>query len=85
MTLGVPQLAALNERSFVQDLLLTLVTCGLYGFHVFYVTEEELARASHDPSIHPLKDLLLFVCTCGVWGIYASWRNAKKYYELIGV
>ena len=82
VTHGVAQLAALNERSFIKDLLLTLVTCGIYGFYAFYVVEEELAKASGDPSINPVKDLLLSIVTCGIWGIYAYWRNAKKYHEL---
>jgi hypothetical protein len=79
---GIGQLAVLNERSFIKDLLLTLVTCGIYGFYAFYVTEEELAKASGDPSINGAKDLLLTLVTCGIWGIYCYWRNAKKYHEL---
>jgi hypothetical protein len=79
---GVGQLAAITERGIAKELVLTMVTCGLYGMYWFYVTDDELARASGDPEISATKDLLLTFVTCGVWAIYCYYRNAKKCHEL---
>ncbi len=79
---GVGNLAAFTQREAVTLLLLTIVTCGIYGLVWKYQTTEELRQATGDDTINPMLDVILPVLTCGVWTIYTHHRNAKKIFEL---
>lgn len=73
----------LKERSGVTVLLLTFVTCGIYGLIWKYQTTDELRIASGDESIKPGLDLVLAFVTCGIWAIYTDYRNAKKLNDML--
>lgn len=71
----------LTERNPALVLLLTLVTCTVYGYYWLYVTTDELRRETGRDEPSPLLDLVLAVVTAGLWGLYASWRNARIVHE----
>jgi hypothetical protein len=66
----------LTERNPVVVVVLSLLTCSLYGFYWLYVTTKELKEETGDERLDPTVDLLLAIVTFGLWGIYAAWRNA---------
>ena len=70
------------ERSPTTILLLSLVTCGVYGLIWKYQTTDELRRATGDESIKPTLDLILALVTCGIWGIYTNHRNAQRVFQM---
>jgi hypothetical protein len=72
----------LTPRSSATVIVLTLVTCGIYGYIWLYKSSDELRAATGDQSINPTTDLLLSLVTCGIWYVYAMYRNTKKYYDV---
>lgn len=64
-------------------LVLTLVTCGIYGIYWHWATSGELRDATGDTTINPTLDLVLLILTCGVWGIFLDYRIAQKVHEAL--
>jgi len=67
-----------QERSPITVVLLTIVTCGIYGLYWQFRTSDELRAATNDDSIKPLLELVLTLVTGGIWGVYVQYRNAQK-------
>ena len=66
-----------EDRQGIVVAILTLVTCGIYGFYWQWVTTKELANALGRDDLSPGKDLLITILTCGMWSIYVLNRNAE--------
>ena len=73
-----------QERSPLSTILITIVTCGIYGLYWQYKTTEELKAAIHDDTINPMVELLLTLVTGGIWGVYVQYRNAQKIHYVLG-
>ena len=71
-----------EQREPVTVLLLSLVTCGIYGIYVLYQMSMEFRNALNREDINPQTDLILTIVTCGIWGIYLVYRNAKLTLEM---
>jgi hypothetical protein len=69
-------------RSPVTVLILTLVTCGLYGLVWFFKIAEELNEAFGEKRFPPGKELALSIVTCGLWGLWLYWRLSEAAVEL---
>lgn len=73
----------INYRSPVVVILLTLVTCGLYGIYWLYKMSEEIQHLSDTPeSTSPGVELLLILVTCGLYSYYWYYKYAKKIYYI---
>ena len=68
----------LKDRSFGMVLLLTIVTCGIYGIVVRYQMTDELRQATGDNSLNPGMDLLISLLFCP-WMFFVMYRNSQKY------
>lgn len=68
----------LKDRSFGMVLLLSIVTCGIYGIVVRYQMTDELRQATGDQSLNPGMDLLISLLFCP-WMFFVMYRNAQKY------
>lgn len=78
-----------EDRSIVTYILLTIVTCGLYGFYFIYKLAEDVnvvcaGDGKETPGI--LKYILLTLVTCGIYGFYWMYclgnrlsENAPRY------
>jgi Domain of unknown function (DUF4234) len=58
-------------------LILTYVTCGIYGLYWQYLTTQELSSASGRTELNPGLELVLSVLTCGLFSLYVYYRNAE--------
>ena len=67
-----------QERTPLSTILITVVTCGIYGLYWQFKTTDELRTATNDDSINPMLELLLTLVTGGIWGVYVQYRNAQK-------
>ncbi len=72
-----------QERAPLTTVLLSLVTCGIYGLYWQFKTSDELRAATGDDSINPLLELLLTLVTGGIWGVYVMYRNAQKIHRIL--
>jgi hypothetical protein len=71
-----------EERDIVLTLILTVITCGLWGLVVQYKMGEELNAHDGKGQINAALDLVLMVLTCGLWGIYVMYKYPKLFHEI---
>lgn len=72
-----------QERAPLTTVLLTIVTCGIYGLYWQFKTSDELRVATGDDSINPMLELILTLVTGGIWGVYVQYRNAQKVHRAL--
>ena len=63
----------IERKNIVTCILLSFVTCGVYGLIWFIKLTDDAARASNDNSISGVKALLLGIVTCGIY--YFIWAH----------
>ena len=68
--------AQIEERNIIVYLLLTLVTCGIFGIYWMIVILKDIATTSGE-DINPWMVILLSIITCGIYGIYFSYQMGK--------
>ena len=68
---------AVEKRNIGVCILLSIVTCGIYGIYWFYCLANDIYRAAGEPS-NATMDLLLGIVTCGIYYIYIYYVYAKK-------
>lgn len=71
-----------QKRSPVAILLLSIVTCGIYGWYVIYQISREVRDFRGDASVDPGLELLLCIITCGIYTIYWQYKYSKYIYEM---
>ena len=71
----------IKQRDIVVAVLLTIVTCGIYGIYWFVVLTDDVATANEDSNFSGAKSLLFTIITCGIYGIYWNYKIGKEIYE----
>ena len=71
----------IKERNIVTCILLSIVTCGIYGIYWFITLTDDASRANDDPSFTGVKAFLLTLVTCGIYNIYWNYKIGKEMYE----
>lgn len=67
----------MNQRNVVSCILLTIVTCGLYGIYWVYALNNDVARMNNDPEDGGTV-LLLSLITCGIYYIIWQFKMGDK-------
>ena len=62
------------ERSLPVSILLTIITCGIYGIYWFIVLTDEVNQHSGEDDTSGGIAFLLTLVTCGIYGIYWAYR-----------
>ncbi len=70
----------IKKRDIVTSVILTIVTCGLYGIYWFVVLTDDVGRVTEDNSISGGVSVLLYFLTCGLYGIYWAYKMGQKLY-----
>jgi len=82
-TTGQPGLYSVGEkRDPVMVLVLSLVTCGIYGIYEIYKVSTEMRDALGRQDINPTLDVVLSLFTCGLYFIYLSYRYPQLLLEM---
>ena len=71
-----------QKRSPVAILLLSMITCGIYGWYIVYQISKEVRDFRGDESIDPGLELLLCIITCGLYTIYWGYKYSKYIFEM---
>ena len=71
----------IKERNIVTCIILSIVTCGIYGLYWFITLTDDASRANDDPSFTGVKAFLLTLVTCGIYSIYWNYKIGKEMYE----
>lgn len=66
-----------NIRNPVAVLLLSIVTCGIYGLYTVYKISLEVSCYNGDHSVDPALEVVLCIVTCGIYNIYWTYKYAK--------
>lgn len=79
---GVPISRAEAVREIAMCIILTLVTCGIYGFYWQYMQFKTLnawlGREEHNFAMY----FLLMIITCGLYGLYYEYKFATSMQEV---
>jgi hypothetical protein len=67
-----------KERGIGLAIILTLVTCGIYGLYWMYVLTEEVAVLSKDKAFNGGIAVILSLVTCGLYSIYWNYQLGEK-------
>lgn len=68
----------MKKRDIALSVILTLVTCGIYGIYWFVVLTDDIAEASGDRSISGGVAILLTIVTCGIYGYYWAYKMGQN-------
>ena len=71
----------IKERNIVVAILLSIVTCGIYGIYWFIVMTDDVSKANEDPDFSGVKAFVFTLITCGIYGIYWNYKVGKEMYE----
>ena len=65
-----------EKRSVGLSILLSIITCGIYGLYWAYQLLNTLYRLNNRPSSAGL-DIVLALVTCGIYAIYLGYKMGK--------
>lgn len=71
----------IKKRSFAAYLILTIITCGIYGIVFWYSYTEDINRVcagDGEESPNYIIVMLLSFITCGIYGIYWCYKQANR-------
>lgn len=71
----------IKERNIITSIILSVITCGIYGIIWFIGLTDDAGRANDDPSFTGGKAFLFTLLTCGIYGIYWNYKIGKELYE----
>lgn len=71
----------IKERNIVVAILLSILTCGIYGIYWFIVMTNDVSEANGDPDFTGGKAFLFTLLTCGIYAIYWNYKVGKEMYE----
>ena len=70
-----------TKRDIAVSIILTIVTCGIYGIYWFVVMTNELNQVSDDKEPSGGMALLLSIVTCGIYSFYWNYKMGQKLYN----
>ena len=73
-----------HVRNVAFDIVLTLITCGLYNLFIQYKQCEAVNDMLGQPKYSFVSWLLLTIITCGLYHIYHEYRKSKDIAEVSG-
>lgn len=71
----------IQERNIVVQILLSIVTCGLYSIYWFITLTNDAATKASDPDFKGGMAFLLTLVTCGIYGFYWYYKMGKTLYK----
>lgn len=70
-----------NKREIAISIILSLVTCGIYGIYWFVVMADDVNKVSGDNKTSGIMAFVFSLLTCGIYTVYWSYTSGKKLYE----
>lgn len=63
-----------EPRNIVLYVILSILTCGLWGLVWFFQLGGDIQALRGDDKPNTLVDFLLTIVTCGLWGFYVAYQ-----------
>ena len=70
-----------QNRNIVTCIILSIITCGIYGIYWFIVMTDDVARVNQDPDMSGVKAFIFSLITCGIYYIYWNYKMGKSITE----
>lgn len=74
----------IEERNIILAIVLSIVTCGIYGIYWQVKINNELLQLSRKEGPGGVAVILLTIITCGIYGIYWSFKMGTCVDEIDG-
>ncbi|MDD3341331.1 MAG: DUF4234 domain-containing protein [Bacilli bacterium] len=71
----------IRKRDIAVSVVLSIITCGIYGIIWFIMLTDDVAYASEDNTMSGGMSFLLILITCGIYRFYWSYQMGKKMYN----
>ena len=66
-----------KNRNIVLQIVLSIVTCGIYSIYWFITLTDDAAAKAGDSELSGVKAFLLTLVTCGIYGYYWYYKMGK--------
>lgn len=67
-----------RPRSIPVCVILSLVTCGIYGIYWFVCLTDEVNEVTQESDTSGILSVVLTIITCGIYGIYWGYKMGDK-------
>ena len=74
----------IKERNIAVSIVLSIITCGIYGIYWFVVLTNETNEAAGVQGTSGGVAFLLTLITCGIYGIYWAYKQGEKLDQATG-
>lgn len=71
-----------EERNIAMCIILSLVTCGIYGLYWFVCLTEDTNAAANEEGTSGVMALVFTLITCGIYGLYWAINAVKSWIRL---
>ena len=71
----------ITKRDIALSIILSIITCGIYGIYWFVVMTNESNEVSGDNSANGGLAFVYTLITCGIYSIYWSYKMGQKMYN----
>lgn len=68
----------IQQRNIAVCIILTFITCGIYGIYWFICLSNDTNTASKTFGTSGGMALLLTIVTCGIYGLYWAYKQGEK-------
>ena len=75
------QTPTIARRDLAVTIILSIVTCGIYGIYWFIMLTEDVNTLTNDHKTSGGTAFVLTLITCGIYGIYWAYSMGKRMYE----
>ena len=72
----------ISKRNIATSIILSIVTCGIYGIYWFISITDDVKTLSNNDSPSGGKAFLFTILTCGIYGIYWSYIMGKSLLDI---
>ncbi len=69
--------APFQKREIVMAIILSVITCGIYGIYWFVKLTDESNMIAETPTASGVMALVLTIVTCGIYGIYWAYKKGE--------
>lgn len=67
-----------KERNIAICIILSLITCGIYGLYWFVCLTDDTNTVAGEPGTSGILALVLTIVTCGIYGLYWAYKCGEK-------
>lgn len=67
-----------KEKNIALCIILSLVTCGLYGLYWFVTLTDDTNTIAGEPGTSGVMAVILTIVTCGIYGLYWAYKCGEK-------